>query len=130
MRRSCFVQKRNFYITAFQVFFRVGEREYQYYLSVREEIVEETLLWRTLKGKRPGVLFERSGQNVQLGDSIRRASINTNVNPQMPYLTLNLVERTRQYAEKLAELNKGKQPSESAPGTQVHELMKKLKPYL
>lgn len=73
--------------TAFQVFFRVGEREYQYYLSVREEIVEETLLWRTLKGKRPGVLFERSGQNVQLGDSIRRASINTNVNPKMPYLS-------------------------------------------
>lgn len=66
----------------------MGEREYQYYLSVREEIVEETLLWRTLKGKRPGVLFERSGQNVQLGDSIRRASINTNVNPQMPYLII------------------------------------------
>lgn len=42
-----------------------------------------------------------------------------------PYL-----DRAIENAEKLAELNKGKQPSESAPGTQVHELMKKLKPYL
>lgn len=33
-------------------------------------------------------------------------------------------------AEKLALVNRGKQPSEAAPGTMVHELVKKLRPYL
>ena len=33
-------------------------------------------------------------------------------------------------AEKLDEINRGKLPSESAPGTKVHILAKKLKPYL
>jgi len=33
-------------------------------------------------------------------------------------------------AEKLAAANDGKTPSESAPGTMVYELVKKLKPYL
>ncbi len=33
-------------------------------------------------------------------------------------------------AEKLERINSGKLPSDSAPGTQVHTLIKKLKPYL
>ena len=33
-------------------------------------------------------------------------------------------------AEKLEKINEGKLPSDSAPGTKVHELVKKLKPYL
>lgn len=33
-------------------------------------------------------------------------------------------------AEKLERINDGKLPSESAPGTQVHILVKKLRPYL
>lgn len=33
-------------------------------------------------------------------------------------------------AEKLAKINDGKLPSESAPGTQVYLLVKKLRPYL
>ena len=34
--------------TIFQVFFRVGEKEYQYYISLKEEIVFESLLWLSL----------------------------------------------------------------------------------
>lgn len=33
-------------------------------------------------------------------------------------------------AEKLEKINTGKLPSDAAPGTQVHILLKKLKPYL
>ena len=34
------------------------------------------------------------------------------------------------YAEKLEKINDGKLPSESAPGTRIHTLIQKLKPYL
>ena len=73
--------------TIFQVFFRVGEKEYQYYISLKEEIVFESLLWRTLGGKKTGVIFERDGQKIELGASISKASINLDVNPKMPYLS-------------------------------------------
>ncbi len=43
--------------TIFQVFFRVGEKEYQYYISLKKEIVFESLLWRTLGGKKTGLIF-------------------------------------------------------------------------
>ena len=33
-------------------------------------------------------------------------------------------------AEKLDKINQGKLPSDAAPGTKVHVLVKKLKPYL
>lgn len=33
-------------------------------------------------------------------------------------------------AEKLEKINVGKLPSDSAPGTKIHVLVKKLKPYL
>ena len=73
--------------TIFQVFFRVGEKEYQYYISLKEEIVFESLLWRTLGGKKTGLIFERDGQKIELGASISKASINLDVNPKMPYLS-------------------------------------------
>ena len=73
--------------TIFQVFFRVDEKEYQYYISLKEEIVFESLLWRTLGGKKTGLIFERDGQKIELGASISKASINLDVNPKMPYLS-------------------------------------------
>ena len=69
------------------MFFRVGEKEYQYYISLKEEIVFESLLWRTLGGKKTGLIFERDGQKIELGASISKASINLDVNPKMPYLS-------------------------------------------
>ena len=43
--------------TIFQVFFRVDEKEYQYYNCAQEEIVLDALLWRTLGGKKTGLDF-------------------------------------------------------------------------
>ena len=42
--------------------------------------------------------------------------------PYMEYAIAN--------AEKLEVINEGKTPSKSAPGTMIHVLVKKLKPYL
>ena len=73
--------------TAFQIFFRIGKREYQYYLSLKDEIIYEALYWKNLGGKRTGTVFERDGQKIELGSSISKANINREVNPKMPYLS-------------------------------------------
>jgi len=74
--------------TEFQVFFRVGKEEYQYNLAIlNEEIVSESLYWKTIGAKRTGTVFEREGSNIELGSSINKASINKQINPKMPYLS-------------------------------------------
>ena len=74
--------------TEFQVFFRVSNKEYQYYLAVMEdEIVSESLLWRTVGGKKTGVVFKREPNQIKLGASIKKTSVNTQVNHKMPYLS-------------------------------------------
>jgi len=42
-----------------------------------------------------------------------------------PYMETAIIN-----AEKLDKINKGKLPSDCAPGTQIHTLINKLKPYL
>lgn len=74
--------------TEFQVYFRQGKNEYRYYLALREdEVVSEALYWRAIGGRKTGTVFEREGSNITLGVSINKASINTSVNPKMPYLS-------------------------------------------
>ena len=74
--------------TEFQVYFRQRENEYRYYLALKEdEVVSEALYWRTIGGRKTGTVFEREESNITLGASINKASINTSVNPKMPYLS-------------------------------------------
>lgn len=74
--------------TEFQVYFRQGKNEYRYYLALKEdEVVSEALYWRAIGGRKTGTVFEREGLNITLGVSINKASINTSVNPKMPYLS-------------------------------------------
>ena len=74
--------------TEFEVFFRQGKKEYRYNLSIcKDEVVEEALYWKTIGGKRPGMIFDREGPEITLGASINKASINRSVNPKMPYLS-------------------------------------------
>ena len=74
--------------TEFQVYFRQGKNEYRYYLALKEdEVVSEALYWRTIGGRKTGTVFEREESNITLGASINKASINTSVNPKMPYLS-------------------------------------------
>lgn len=74
--------------TEFEIYFRQGGKEYRYNLSIYEdEVVEESLYWKTIGGKRPGMIFDREGSEITLGASISKASINRSVNPKMPYLS-------------------------------------------
>ena len=64
------------------------QNEYRYNLSIcKDEIVEESLYWKKLGGKRPGMVFDREGSEITLGASINKTSINRSVNPKMPYLS-------------------------------------------
>ena len=72
----------------FQIFFRIGGNEYQYFLAVFDgQIKEESLLWRTIGGKKTGLVFERKKSDIKLGASINKTSVNKQVNPKMPYLS-------------------------------------------
>jgi len=74
--------------TDFQIFFRTNGNEYQYNLSIHnEEIAAESLYWRTIGGKRTGTVFERERSEIILGASVKKSSINTQINPKMPYLS-------------------------------------------
>ena len=74
--------------TEFQVFFRTNGNEYQYNLALRkEDIASESLSWRTIGGKKTGVVFERDFSEIDLGASINKISVNRQVNPKMPYLS-------------------------------------------
>ena len=74
--------------TEFNLYFRTGDNEYRYYISLLDdEIVSEYLYRKTIGGKRTATIFERESSNIELGSSISRRSINTKVNPKMPYLS-------------------------------------------
>ena len=74
--------------TEFEIFFRQGRNEYRYYLApLEDEVVSESLYWRSIGGKRTGTVFERERSEITLGPSINKASMNRSVNPKMPYLS-------------------------------------------
>lgn len=74
--------------TEFEVYFRQGKNEYRYNLSIcGDDIVEESLYWKAIGGKRTSMVFDREGAEITLGASINKASINRSVNPKMPYLS-------------------------------------------
>ena len=74
--------------TDFEVFFRENGTEYRYNLSMLDgAIVNESLFWRAVGGKKTGKVFERIGQEIELGAIIGKAGMNRAVNPKMPYLS-------------------------------------------
>lgn len=74
--------------TAFDLFFRTKEYEYRYYLSIyNDEIIDECLYRKTFHGKKSAMIFERNKKDIVLGPYINKKTINTDVNPKMPYLS-------------------------------------------
>lgn len=74
--------------TEFNIFFRTGSNEYRYYIALKNDIIiSESLMRRTLGGKKTALIFEREENNIELGSSISKSTVNTNVNPKMPYLS-------------------------------------------
>ena len=74
--------------TEFNIYFRVRENEFRYYIAIRNDIiVSEVLQRRSFTGKRPALIFNRDGNKITLGASINKSTVNTDVNPKMPYLS-------------------------------------------
>lgn len=74
--------------TEFELYYRAGEHEYRYALSVHaDEIVSEGLWRRKLGASRTAMLFEREGAEVELGPTLRNLVTAARFNPRLPYLS-------------------------------------------
>ena len=72
----------------FQLFFRIGEYEYRYFIVLLHgEIEEETLYRRKLGASRAARIFERDHGEIFLGTILGSKNINTEVNSKMPLLS-------------------------------------------
>lgn len=74
--------------TTFCVIFQIGDYTYRYILSMLDGEVVEEYLHRRMAGRgAEATLFERSDGAVELGSSLRRKGVNTDVDSMMPYLS-------------------------------------------
>ena len=74
--------------TEFKLFFLIGSNLYCYYIALKEdEVISESLTRKSVTGKKAAELFDREKGKITLGYSINKKSINTDVNPKMPYLS-------------------------------------------
>jgi len=74
--------------SSFQLFFRIGEYDYRYYISLlHDEIEKETLYRRKLGASRPARIFERNHGKISLGTVLGNKNINTEVNKKMALLS-------------------------------------------
>ena len=73
--------------TRFQLFFRISEYEYRYYIVLFHEVIqEETLYRRKLGASKTARIFDRKEGEISLG-TILGSRINTEVNAKMPLLS-------------------------------------------
>ena len=74
--------------TEFKLFFLIGNNIYCYYIALmNDEVISESLTRKSVTGKKTAELFNREKDKISLGYSINKKSINTNINPKMPYLS-------------------------------------------
>ncbi len=74
--------------TEFKLFFLIGSNMYCYYIALKDdEVISESLTRKSVTGKKTAELFDREKGKITLGYSINKKSINTDVNPKMPYLS-------------------------------------------
>ena len=72
----------------FQLFFRIGEYDYRYFIVLRDGVIEEeTLYRRKLGASRAAKIFERNHGRISLGTILGSKNINTEVNAKMPLLS-------------------------------------------
>ncbi len=74
--------------TEFNLYFRKNNNEYRYYVSVKNDVViSESLFRRGIGAKKTAVIFTREENSIDLGASIGKSGINTDVNPKMLFLS-------------------------------------------
>lgn len=78
--------------TTFRVVFQTGDYVYRYILSILDdEVVEEYLHRRKVGRGAEATLFERADGAVELGSSLKRKGVNTDVDSMMPYLSFLVI---------------------------------------
>lgn len=74
--------------TEFNLYFRKNNNGYRYYVAIKNDIVvSESLFRRGIGAKKTAVIFTREENNIDLGASIGKSGINTDVNPKMLFLS-------------------------------------------
>lgn len=74
--------------TEFNLYFRKNNNEYRYYVAIKNDVVvSESLFRRGIGAKKTAVIFTREENNIDLGASIGKSGINTDVNPKMLFLS-------------------------------------------
>lgn len=74
--------------TDFELFFRVKGNEYRYNISLLDGvIVKESLYKKIIGAKKSARIFTREDSNINIGQSIGKKGINTDVNVKMPFIS-------------------------------------------
>ncbi len=75
--------------TEFSVFFIAGDSEYRYFISILSGRIVAEELWRrkSAKGSRTVMVFRREGEKISLSPLLRKNHVNTNVNPELSFLS-------------------------------------------
>lgn len=88
----------------FKVYFRTEGQEFRYTLSLDAGgITSESLARKNVGGTRTGVLFERTGDEVELGSVLKRARVNTSFNADIPYLSFLALNYDIEFIDMAAE---------------------------
>ena len=74
--------------TEFRIFFRTEDYEYRYYLAIlKDEISAETLDRKGIGAKKSALIFYREGEEISLGNILKKENVNTSINNKMPFLS-------------------------------------------
>lgn len=88
----------------FEVYFRTKGQEFRYRLSFDTEgITSESLTRRNVGGTRTAMVFERTGDEVELGSVLKRARANTSFNSDIPYLSFLALNYDIEFVDMAAE---------------------------
>ena len=88
----------------FEIYFRTKGQEFRYTLSFDVEgITSESLSRKNVGGTRKAILFERTGSNVELGSSLKRARVTTSFNADIPYLSFLALNYDIEFVDMAAE---------------------------
>lgn len=99
--------------TEFQVYFSTEKSIYKYYIAIfKDSIIEEKLYKKEFKGKKPAKIFERKKNKIELGETLKKYNVATNVNENMPYLTflsitndINVIKDIIEWFENITTIN-------------------------
>lgn len=88
----------------FEIYFRTKSQEFRYTLSFDAEgITSESLTRKNVGGTRTAMLFERMGDEVELGSALKRARANTSFNTDIPYLSFLALNYDIEFVDMAAE---------------------------